>query len=107
MTSPFAAAGGEAGLRRLAAAWHERVLADDVVSHAFSHGYHPDHTARLAAYWAEALGGPAGYSQTMGDETAVVRAHSGNGPHHEMNERAIACFDAALVDAGLADDERL
>ena len=28
-------------------------MADEVVSHAFSHGLHPEHTARLAAYWAE------------------------------------------------------
>jgi hypothetical protein len=30
----------------------------------------------------------------------VVRLHSGNGPHAEMNERAVACFDQALTDAG-------
>jgi hemoglobin len=82
-------------------------MADEVVSHAFSHGYHPDHTARLAAYWAEALGGPSTYSESYGDETSVVRIHSGNGPHEDMDRRAIACFDQALVDAGLADDERL
>jgi membrane associated rhomboid family serine protease len=45
----YAAAGGEPGLNRLAAAWHARVMADPVVSHAFSHGFHPDHTRRLAA----------------------------------------------------------
>ncbi len=83
-------------------------MADEVVSHAFSHGYHPDHTERLAAYWAEALGGPTTYSQSYGDETAVVRLHSGNGgPHEEMDRRAIECFDQALVDIGLARDERL
>ena len=70
---------------RLASAWHARVMADEVVSHAFSHGFHPDHTARLAAYWAEALGGPTTYSQSYGDETSVVRLHSGNGPHDDMD----------------------
>jgi len=100
----FEAAGGNDGMLRLAAAWHRRVLADEVVSHAFSHGFHPQHTARLAAYWAEALGGPDTYSKRFGDETTVVRMHSGNGEHAEMDRRAIACFDAALVDAGLADD---
>ena len=60
-------------------------MADEIVSHTFSHGYHPDHTARLAAYWAEALGGPTTYSQLYGDETSVVRMHSGNGPHEEMD----------------------
>ena len=28
-----------------------------------------------------------------GAETSVVRMHSGNGPHDEMDRRAIACFD--------------
>ena len=79
MLTVYEAAGGDDGLLRLAGAWHARVLADDVVAHAFSHGYHPQHTERLAAYWAEALGGPATYSDLYGDETSVVRMHSGNG----------------------------
>jgi hemoglobin len=103
----YDAAGGYEGLVRLAAAWHERVMADEVVSHAFSHGFHPEHTERLAAYWAEALGGPPFYSASYGDESNVVRLHSGNGPHEEMNRRAISCFDDALADAGLAGDENL
>jgi hemoglobin len=101
MQSVYEAAGGSAGLRRLAAAWHTRVMADEIVSHAFSHGFHPQHTERLAAYWGEALGGPPAYSGTYGDETSVVRIHSGNGPHEEMDRRAIACFDQAMRDAGL------
>ena len=103
----YEAAGGIGGLRRLAQAWHDRVMADEEVSHAFSHGYRPDHSERLAAYWAEALGGPPMYSQGYGDETSVVRIHSGNGPHEEMDRRAIACFDQALEDAGLAGADRL
>ena len=107
MSSVYEAAGGAEGLTRLAKAWHARVLADEVVAHAFSHGFQPDHTRRLAAYWSEALGGPEGYSDTYGDETSVVRLHSGNGRHEEMDRRAIACFDQALEDAGLAADETL
>lgn len=107
MQTVYEAAGGAEGMRGLAHAWHLRVMADEVVSHAFSHGFHPEHTERLAAYWGEALGGPATFTERYGDETAVVRMHSGNGEHHEMDRRAIACFDEALVDAGLAGDERL
>ena len=107
MTTIYEAAGGQAGLLRLAEAWHARVLADEVVAHAFSHGYRRDHSVRLAAYWAEALGGPPLYSERYGDETAVVRQHSGNGKHEEMDRRAIACFGEALVDVGLSADEPL
>ena len=107
MRTVFEAAGGIDPLRRLASAWHRRVMADAVVSHAFSHGFQPDHVERLAAYWAEALGGPRLYSESYGDESAVVRVHSGNGEHDEMNRRAIDCFDQALVDTGLAGDAEL
>ena len=107
MQTVYEAAGGRDGLLRLASAWHTRVLQDEVAGHAFSHGYHRQHTERLAAYWAEALGGPTTYSEQYGNETSVVRIHSGNGPHEEMDQRAITCFDQALEDAGLARDERL
>jgi hemoglobin len=107
MGTVYDAVGGMDGLLRLANAWHARVMADEVVSHAFSHGYHSDHTARLAAYWAEALGGPTTYSQLYGDETSVVRLHSGNGPHEEMDRRAVECFDQALEDVGLPSDAHL
>jgi hemoglobin len=101
MQTVYQAAGGRVGLLRLAEAWHSRVMADEIVSHAFSHGFHQQHSERLAAYWAEALGGPAAYSGIYGNETSVVRLHSGNGPHEEMDRRAIACFDQAMDDAGL------
>jgi hemoglobin len=106
MQTVYAAAGGNEGLLRLAHAWHERVMADEVVSHAFSHGFRADHAERLAAYWAEAVGGPATYSGTYGNESSVVRQHSGNGQHAEMDRRAIACFDRALSDIALADPVR-
>ena len=107
MQTVYEAAGGREGLLKLAAAWHVRVLEDEVVSHAFSHGYHPQHTERLASYWIEALGGPAEYSEQYGDETSVVRIHSGNGLHEEMDRRAIACFDQAMDDVGITHDDPL
>ena len=48
MQSVYEAAGGSEGLLRLAEAWHARVMADEVVSHAFSHGFHTEHSQRLA-----------------------------------------------------------
>ena len=103
----YEAAGGRAAFLGLARAWHARCLEDPVVSHAFSHGCHPKQLERLGAYWAEALGGPPEFSESMGSESGVVRLHAGNGEHREMDERAIRCFDQALDDAGLPDDPGL
>src|ERR1700684_4463000 len=101
MQTVYEAIGSDDKILGLARAWHARVIVAKVVSHAFSHGFHPQHTERLAAYWAEALGGPTRYSDLYGNESEVVRMHSGNGQHLEMDQRAIACFDLALKDTGL------
>lgn len=102
MTSLYDAVGGYPALLALAHAWHRRCLADPLASHPFSHpGQHPQHSERLAAYWAEALGGPTDYTDTMGDESHVVALHAGNGRHDELNERCLELFDLALVDADL------
>lgn len=104
----YKAAGGQQAFLALAHAWHQRCLADPVVSHAFSHHpVDPQHTERLAAYWAESLGGPREFTESMGEHSEVLRMHSGNGPHTEMDERAQVCFAQALDDADLPTDERL
>lgn len=102
-SSLFEAVGGADGVLRLAHAWHDCVLKDEVVAHAFSHGFHPQHTERLAAYWGEAWGGPPTFTEQCGTESSVVRIHSGHGPHEEMDQRAIACFDQAMDVIGLTD----
>jgi len=106
MQTVYEAAGGIEGLTRLANAWHARVLADEIAAHPFSHGIEPDHTDRLAAYWAEALGGPPLYTGRYGDESTVVRMHACGAPHEELDECAIACFDQALDDVGYVDPLR-
>ena len=105
--SVYDAMGGAEAVHALAHHWHERVLADPVVSHAFSHGFRDDHTERLAAYWVEQLGGPTAYTDGIGDHSEVLRLHSGNGEHAEMDRRSEACFARAMDDAGLPDDDRL
>jgi hemoglobin len=105
METMYDAMGGADAVLAVAHAWHDRVLADPVVSHAFQHGFREDHTERLAAYWAEVLGGPPTYSRSMGGESEVVRMHSGNGPHDDMDRRAVDCFAAALRDAAVPPDQ--
>ncbi len=93
--------GGYERLHALAGAWHERCLADEIMNHPFSHPGQHDHLDRLAGYWAEQLGGPPMYTSVFGDETSVVRLHSGNGEHPEMDERGITCFVEAMDDVDI------
>jgi hemoglobin len=101
----FEFAGGEPAFLALAAAHHARCLADPELNHPFSHpGQHPQHVERLAAYWAEVLGGPPRYSRTGGTQSAMLRMHSGNGDMSDLGRRFVDCFVAAADDAGLPDD---
>ncbi len=101
----FEFAGGEAALLSLARAHHVRCLADPELSHPFSHAdQHPQHVERLAAYWAEVLGGPTAYSAACGDESGVLMMHAGNGDMSDLGERFLGCFVAALDDAELPPD---
>jgi hemoglobin len=99
-------AGGGAAFLALARAHHERCVRDPLLNHPFSHpGQHPQHVERLAAYWAEVLGGPPRFSESMGTQSAVLHMHAGNGEGMtELGRRFVACFMQAADDADLPDD---
>lgn len=98
-------AGGGDAFVALARAHHARCLADPELNHPFSHeDQHPQHVERLAAYWAEVLGGPPVYSTECGDESGVLRIHAGHGAMSDLGERFHACFVAAMDDAALPED---
>ena len=101
----FEFAGGEPAFLALAVAHHARCLEDPELNHPFSHPeQNPRHVERLAAYWAEVMGGPPSYSQTCGDQSALLQMHSGNGDMGDLGERFVHCFDQAADDAGLPAD---
>ncbi len=102
--SLYELAGGFDVVLALCRRWHELCLADPVAAHPFEHDLHPQHDERLAAYLAEALGGPPLYSAGYGDESFVQRAHAGNGEHSELDEACLALFDQALSDVGISGE---
>jgi hemoglobin len=108
VTSPtiYEAAGGMPAFEALAAAHHARCLADPVLEHPFSHTIDPDHVRRLAAYWAEVLGGPPGYS-AVATQRSLLRIHAGTGAEDELGDRFLDCFLRALDDAGIPDEPAL
>ena len=99
-------AGGEAAFLALARAHHERCVADRLLNHPFSkQDLNPHHVERLAAYWAEVLGGPPRFSEQLSDHSSMLRLHAGNGPGMlELGPRFVDCFVAAADDAGLPAD---
>jgi hemoglobin len=103
--SLFEFAGGEPAFLALAAAHHARCLQDPELNHPFSHpGQHPQHIERLAAYWAEVMGGPPRYSQSCGDHSALLQMHAGNGDMEDLGRRFVDCFVNAADDAALPAD---
>jgi hemoglobin len=106
MTRPsiFEFAGGEEAFLALAAATHERCLQDPVLNHPFSHTNNPEHVERLADYWAEVFGGPAGYTESYGGHSGMLEVHAGHGTGEDFRPRFVACFMQAADDAHLRDD---
>lgn len=109
MTRPsiFDAAGGAPAFAALAAAHHERCLADPELSHAFEHGGKHDHLDRPAAYWAEVFGGPPAYSTRYGGHSAMIDRHAREGIGADWSRRFVDCFASAADDAGLPADPEL
>jgi hemoglobin len=99
-------AGGDEAFARLAAAHHARCLADPELNHPFSHpDQNPMHVTRLAAYWAEVMGGPPAYTRRWGgDESSLVALHAGMGDMSDLGRRFVDCFVRAADDAGLPAD---
>jgi hemoglobin len=103
-SSLYVAIGGFDRVLALTRHWHALCLQDPEASHPFEQDLHPQHDERLAAYLAEAFGGPALYSAGYGDETSVQRIHAGNGVHVELDEACLRLFDQALADVGITGE---
>src|ERR1700682_1075698 len=102
--SIYELAGGDAAFLALAAAHHERCLQEPEISHAFSHGFNPDHVENLAFYWAEVFGGPARYSEAHGGHSGMLEVHARTGAAEDWGQRFVACFVQAVDEAGLPED---
>jgi hemoglobin len=93
--------GGFDRILALCKAWHSRLQQDPLAWHPFEHGTHPQHNERLAAYLAQAFGGPALYTAGIGDESSMLRIHAGHGEHADLDEACLKAFDLAIADVGL------
>jgi truncated hemoglobin YjbI/ankyrin repeat protein len=104
----FALAGGEAGLRRLTDAFYARVAEEPLLAPLFS-STRPaalEHRSTLLArFLVELCGGPADYSERLGQPR--MRARHGNVRIGVPQRDAwVATMTAALADAGIAEPAR-
>ena len=103
----YEAVGGYEKLLELAHTWHRLCVEDPILNHPFDRpDLHPHHSERLASYWAESLGGPKTFTESMADQTHVVRIHAGNGEHEEMDAAAELTFAVAMDEVGVAKEIR-
>lgn len=101
----YDAVGGDDAFQRLAAANHERCVAEAELNHAFDRDdLDPDHVLHLGWYWAEAFGGPTRFSESCGGQSQMLELHAHNGAPEDWKQRFLDCFLAAIDDAGLPSD---
>jgi hemoglobin len=100
----YADLGGFDAILGICIRWHELCLADPEAAHPFEQPLHPHHDERLAAYLAEACGGPALYTAGYGTESSMQRLHAGNGDHPDLDQACLGLFDRAVAESGVPDN---
>jgi hemoglobin len=96
-SSLYGDAGGLDGLRRLSAAFYERVLADDLLAPVFAH-FTPAHVEHVAVWLAEVFGGPADFTARLGGHQALLRSHLGIGIRDEHRQRWLQLMADTISD---------
>jgi hemoglobin len=103
-TTLYSRIGGFDVILALVKRWHMLCLADPDAAHPFEHDLHPQHDERLAAYLAEAFGGPKLYTAGYGDESSVQRLHACNGEHIDLDDACLKQYERALEEVGIAQE---
>ena len=100
--SLYAQVGGLDPILRFCRRWHALCLDYAIAAHPFEHAREPQRPELLAAYIAEALGGPPLYSGGGADHSFVQRFHAGKGPHVALDEACLHLLDRAVSETGVA-----
>jgi hemoglobin len=95
--------GGLPALERLTETFYGRVPADPLLGPVFAR-MSPDHPRHVAAFLAEVLGGPAGYSAKHGGHPNMVRHHLGRALTEPMRRRWIELLLDCADEVGLPAD---
>jgi hemoglobin len=105
MTTIFEHAGGQEALRHFIEAFYRSVLSDPLLQQLFGAG-RPHHVEHLAAFDAEAFGGPDTFTRETGGFARLIDAHLGLNIAEEQRRRFVELYLAAADATGLPDDVR-
>ncbi len=97
-------AGGAPAVGRLIGAFYDRVEQDDLLSAFFPGGVSEEHRANVVLWWAEVLGGPAGYTARLGGYARMLDHHRNLRITPEQRLRFATTMSLAADDADLPDD---
>lgn len=103
VTSLFDHAGGAPALRRFVEIFYRSVLDDPLLQPLFGSG-RPTHVDRLAAFDAEAFGGPDEFTREMGGFAHLIEVHRGLRIREDQRQRFVELYLAAADIAGLPAD---
>ena len=96
-------AGGMEALRKLTAAFYQKVPNDTLIGPLFAE-MAPDHPERVAQFLAEVLGGPAEYSRQRGGHATMVTHHLGRRLTEAQRKRWMDLLLETADEVGLPSD---
>jgi hemoglobin len=104
MSTLYEWAGGQEAFERLINAFYDRVEADELLSGFFPGGVSAEHRDHVTAWWCEVFGGPARYSEELGDYERMLSKHRGLAITPEQRHRFASLMSLAADDAELPGD---
>ncbi len=97
-------AGGEEAFARRLEAFYDLVEEDAELVALFGGRVSEEHRRRVTAWWSEAMGGPARYTEEHGGYETVLAMHRGLGVMPERRLRFVTLLSRAADSADLPDD---
>ena len=103
----FEWAGGLPALRRMTALFFERYVPEDPLLAPMFANIPPDHSERVASWFAEVFGGPPRYRSTYGDYAHFFERHANLAVSDDHMTRWVDLLLRSARDAGLDTDPEL
>jgi hemoglobin len=100
----YAWAGGREAFARWLDVFYDLVEQDDLLAPVFGGTVTREHRDHVTTWWAEVMGGPADYSESLGGYEHMLAKHHDLAITTEQRLRFVTLLSQAADDAGLPSD---